>query len=351
MTQPAEPVLRTVAADLPLARLGPTHGYRFDGDSVHLRATFEHVLPAAHELSWSLQLWACPEVPVSAVRLDGHLVAEAWLPPLAEVDDTTMDFDVLAAATPPAGSAEWVMVLVLASAQEDRFDHIHDFANYPERERFALPRMPGKVGYCIESGRVRLEVEAIENPRSARNISGTLALELWALRAPYTGGNFEGVALAGVSVGTLAGAERWSALEFELPCTMPPNGNWHVVLMLREWVGTAYVTRDYTTFAEPLTLLPAETVAPAPKKNETKIPPAPAEAPKKTSRKSAAAVRTGKVDVNKSSVDEIAAIKGMTRALAEAIVAGRPFGAMEDLLGVRGIGEKRLAGLRGSLTV
>ena len=59
-----------------LARLSGPHGYRFDGDTVHLNAMFALLNPAAHDCSWALQLWACPSAPVTAQDLAGHIVAE-----------------------------------------------------------------------------------------------------------------------------------------------------------------------------------------------------------------------------------------------------------------------------------
>jgi hypothetical protein len=70
-----------------LARLSGPHGYRFEGDTVHLNAMFALLDPAAHQRLWALQLWACPSAPVSAQDLDGHLVAEVALPPMVELAD------------------------------------------------------------------------------------------------------------------------------------------------------------------------------------------------------------------------------------------------------------------------
>ena len=94
-----------------LARLSGSHGYRFDGDTVHLNAMFALLDAAAHEPSWALQLWACPSAPASASGLAGHIVAEVALPPMAELADETEHFEVSALAWPPAGAGEQVMVL------------------------------------------------------------------------------------------------------------------------------------------------------------------------------------------------------------------------------------------------
>src|SRR5271154_1812435 len=167
-----------------LARLSGPHGYRFDGDTVRLNAMFALLDPAAHERSWALQLWACPDAPVSPRDLAGHVVAEVALPPMGELADETEYFEVSAFALPPADRDEHVMVLVLASGRPGQFNDVHDFAVYPSRQEFIQPRMNGSVGYRIDGARVEISVESVENPRPEGNISGTLSLELWALSAP-----------------------------------------------------------------------------------------------------------------------------------------------------------------------
>src|SRR5665213_641594 len=87
-----------------LARLSGPHGYRFDGDTVHLNAMFALLDPAAHECSWALQLRACPSAPASARDLAGHIVAEVSLPPMSELADEVEHFDISAIAWPPAGA-------------------------------------------------------------------------------------------------------------------------------------------------------------------------------------------------------------------------------------------------------
>ena len=52
------------------------------------------------------------------------------------------------------------------------------------------------------------------------------------------------------------------------------------------------------------------------------------------------------VDVNHASIDELASLDGIGPKLAARIVAARPFGSLEDIAEVRGIGRGRLARLR-----
>jgi hypothetical protein len=235
-----------------LARLSQPNGYRFDGDSVHLHARLTVLDHTAYQHSWALQLWACPAIPASAGDLAGHVVAEVALPPMSEVADEIEHMDMSTLARPPAGGAEYFMVLVLAAGVAGRFDEVHDFVAYPSRQQFLQPRLRGRVDHRIEGDRVHLSVEHLENPREPANCSGTLALELWALATPYAGGAFEGTHLAGVSIGSLFGQTESTTTSFELPFFSPPAGDWHFVLMLREWTSAGYVTRDFSNFITPV---------------------------------------------------------------------------------------------------
>jgi hypothetical protein len=118
------------------------------------------------------------------------------------------------------------------------------------------PRLEGEVRQVINGDQVHVEVATVVNPREARNVSGTMSLELWALPAPYAGGRFEGAPLAGVVLGTLAGHEQWHGLAFDLAYTPPGPGTWHPVVMLREWIGNGYVTRDFVNVGAPLVIAP-----------------------------------------------------------------------------------------------
>lgn len=246
-----------------LARLSGPHGYRFDGDTVHLNAMFALLNPAAHDCSWALQLWACDRSPESAADLTGHIVAEVSLPPMAELADETEHFEVCAFASPPCGAGEYVMVLVLASGRPGQFNQIQDLAVYPCSEEFAQPRMIGRVSYRLDGARVHIAVDRVENPRPETNRSGTLSLELWALSEPFTGGRFQGHHLAGVEIGSVNGQSEFDPQAIDLAFNPPPAGNWQIVLMLREWTANGFVTRDFTNFATRFISAPVVEKAPA----------------------------------------------------------------------------------------
>jgi competence protein ComEA len=63
----------------------------------------------------------------------------------------------------------------------------------------------------------------------------------------------------------------------------------------------------------------------------------------------------GSVDVNRASADQLDELPGVGPTTAEAIIAHReqngPFGSVDELIDVRGIGEAKLEQLRDLVTV
>jgi hypothetical protein len=362
------------------AGLGANNGYTIEGDSVHLHADLVVYDATAADLrDWSLQLWACGGA-FSGGTITGHLVAEIGIGSLADFTATPSPLHATAAFHPPAGNGTFTMVLLLVAAPGE----IHGYTSYPRPETFLLPCLRGHVGYHLDGRRITLEVAAIENPRDESNLTGTLALELWAFPQPYSGGSFNGSPLAAAVLGTLAGQSEWNPPPLDLAFKAPPDGTWHFCLMLREWTGTGYTTRDYTNFAEPVAYTaeppaPGETpLTQAPFTSETttksSLDPVPvavtsappekparrAAAPKKKSAakpaptakpaaKAPPAAASGPVSVNKATAAELSKIKGLSKPVAAAIVAGRPFKTLDALLEVKGLGPKLYAKLKPSL--
>jgi len=58
-----------------------------------------------------------------------------------------------------------------------------------------------------------------------------------------------------------------------------------------------------------------------------------------------------KVDVNSATPEELAALPGLNETIAQAIVAGRPYEKIDDLLNVKGIGPKTLEKIQGLIAV
>lgn len=337
-------------------RIGFNHGYAFNGDSVRLDAELLVGNPGASAgQEWALQLWAC-EAPFAGQPVRGSKVAEL---PVGQLDSLNQNWvSAFTAALPPAGRAEHSMVLVLASGRDGQFDEVQDFANFPRTESFAQPRLTGTSGFSLGEQSVGLRVEGLENPRSVDNLSGTLSLELWALAAPYVAGTPDGVQLAAAELSPLAGQRSWHDLDLTLPLVARPAGTWHVALLLREWTAAGYATRDFANFSLPVSWAdaaaaqaveaePATKTGPVRKATAKTAPKAPA----KPAAKAAPANTAGRVSINGASAAELAAVKGLPKAAAAAIIAARPFKTLDELLTVKGIGAKLLDKLKGNLSL
>ena len=334
----------------PIARLGSSHGYALEGDTASLNAEIlfdETRLCGQH---WFLQLWAddaikIAEVPLGLLPVDGSCVVRAS----GSVE-----------AFPPAGQAAHSVSMVLVSD----LDGINDRAVYAQSLSLPQPRFGGTLCSSFTDEQVSLEISRIENPRPAANLSGTLALELWALDTPYSGGAWQGIPLASQIIGTLAGETELSDHRFSASITNLGEDA-HLILMLREWSPAGYITRDFLELPrrragslateatpkkaaakEPAVSAPAPVAAtPAP----AVATPAPAKSAK-TATKAVTAYATG-VSVNSATAKEITAVKGISDALARAIVAARPHKTIDDLLKVKGMGTKLLERVRGDLTL
>lgn len=332
-------------------RIGLNHGYAFDGDSVQLDAELLVTNPEeAADQEWALQLWAC-ETPFNGQPVAAAKIAEL---PVGALDTGSPAWvSAFTAACPPAGQAGHSMVLVLAAGRNGQFDQVLDYANFPRTETFVQPRLVGNTGFSVGETTVSLSADGIENPRSADNLSGTLSLELWALGAPYSNGIPEGVQLAASNIGSLAGQNGWQGLALDLPLAARPAGTWHIALLLREWTAFGYVTRDFTNFALPLSWEAEAVAAPAAKptaKAKTAAKPAGA-SPKAAVKPAKATTTSGSVSVNKASEAELAAVKGLPKAVASAIIAARPFKTLDELVKLKGMGVKMLDKLKGSLSL
>lgn len=346
----------------PAAHLGELHGYCFDGDFVQINAEMNFSDAAlSPEKAWSLQLWAS-EGGYPANKLAGVMVAEIGV-------DAVAGWSTLVggvAALPPAGTAQQVMALALVADGE-----LVDLAVYPVLESFVQPSLRGMVSCAVADEQATLKVETIDNPRPADNLSGTLALEVWALDAPYAGGLHLGTPVASVILGVLAGGNDWSASEFSVHAALPETAKF-LTVMLREWTSAGYVTRDYRNFAA----TPAKVEAPVAAKAAAKAKPAakakaavastpavaakpapvakaaPAAKPEKAAAVPAAKPASAKgVSINTASEAELAAIKGLPRDVAKAIVAGRPYAKLDDVVKAKGMGLKKLAKLRDLLVL
>lgn len=380
--------MNTTHPSHPPARLGANHGYSIDGDVATIHADVEVLNHALLTGDWALQLWAC-DSPHSGGALSGVIVAEAAVGAGADDAETHRRFVAETGARVPGGLRDYAMVLVLASGRDGHHGQVHDFANYPARQRFITPHLEGSVGYEIDGDQVLLKADAVRSPRDVDNLSGSLRLELRAMQTPHAG-NSEGQLLGRLELGRLRGQDVLTNIAERVAYRPASAGRWDVVLMLREWAGTAgWVTRDYASFAIPYEVdepvateaatptteaddrlaTPAQDpassatnsapVAPVATESAALIEAPPVSGATASVRATAAAAGAGAtatpfragVSVNHASLVELAAVKGLSRAVAREIVKGRPYESLAALLDVRGIGPKLLLRLREHLSL
>lgn len=201
----------------------------------------------------------------------------------------------------------------------------------PEKNVIEPPQLAlsGQCAYAVEGARVVLTIEQIANNRPLDNLSGTLAVELWALAQPYTGGLFEGQPLAATMLGELRGAHVLNDCRYDLIFTPPTAGYEYFTLMLREWENGAFVTRDWQSIEVPAA---TETVVEAAVTEAAPVP--------ETAAVVAPAVVKKGISINTATEAEIAAVQGVSKKIASAIVAQRPYQTLDKLKKVKGVGEK-----------
>lgn len=114
----------------------------------------------------------------------------------------------------------------------------------------------GNVGYTTSGQTATLTADSIQNFDLA-GVSGGLRMELWALNAPYTGGQFNGFPLAQYNVAGIPGGASVSNVNSgSIPFTMPPPGTWTFTIFLTEYAGSdfdnGYVVKDARNFSPPV---------------------------------------------------------------------------------------------------
>ena len=319
---------RLVTASLPAAAIGTHCGYRFVGDTVELNADIQCYSAAHAGLDWALQLWADDAIKIAELPL-GQLFPDNQ--GKVEVDGSTT-------AMLPAGGSYHALSLRLVAGFNGVYDCLHDQRNFDVLQGFQQPRLKDPVACRLVGDELVLDIAAIENPRDADNLSGTLVLELWSLASPYFGGAWVGTQIASMVIGCLHGQTDWTDCHYtEHVEPFPEDGD--LTLMLREWTETGYVTRDYRSLPCPRVTAPMESVADQPA----------AEAPPAINPEDIAKAKSSaedQISVNRASVEEICGRKGISRNVARAIVESRPFESFDDLLRVKGIGPKLLEKVR-----
>lgn len=347
------------------AAIAGNHGYRIDGDVAVLNAHLAASDCDATNVRWALQLWACEE-PHAGGCVSGIKVAEVDVDLSCATPGTSQHVCAESPLQLPATGRDYAMVLVLASGASGSFEQVHDFANYADRQPFLAPRLDGAVGYVIEGGEVELHADGVFNPRPATNRSGSLALELRAVPIDAAGGGSP-IVLATSPLGCLSGQCALSPAKQRAPFSPPPVGTWRLVLVLVEWTPWGFADRAARTFETPYRSTACEDkfeiAAPAAGKASVAVVSAvcptdvashaegPPAATPPAERQRDGGQRGSRVSIQTASVEDLSQVKGLTRKLAQEIVKARPFRSVDELVRVRGIGEKTARKLRGLLTL
>ncbi|MGF1452315.1 MAG: hypothetical protein ACFB21_09625 [Opitutales bacterium] len=236
------------------------------GDTITFRIErLENI--ATDPLEPALQLWACPEAPGNE-SATGVRLAEITLPPLEPGHtEERLSRQALVEAT-LKGSYH----LVLAVAKGAGSDQWEDQRVLSEDFTFEHPTLIDPVSFEVGLRGTEVVLAGYMNPRVEDNVSGSLSLELWALPEPFRDGAPEGHCIGQLLQGTLPGQEKRTDLRLRyLPAELG-GGAHYLALLLREWNGKTYLTRDYRNTSEALswpietqvTIGPSEPLAVAP---------------------------------------------------------------------------------------
>jgi hypothetical protein len=109
--------------------------------------------------------------------------------------------------------------------------------------------MSGTIAYTYLGATAVLTADRIDN-NDYYGYSGTLRLELWASPTPYVGIAQFGYKLAQYSVGQLtAGYYYYDVSSGNVPFVPPPDGTYHMTMLLTEFDGYDFAVRDYLAFS------------------------------------------------------------------------------------------------------
>lgn len=208
-------------------------------------------------------------------------------------------------------------------------------------------------GYTINENKIHINVDKINNNRDKDNISGSLSIELWALPEFYDGSHFSNAhCMTSVDIGEIYGQHFLENCQYDLTLDNPPAGVWNLCLMLREFNGIGYETKDYRNFNVPYFVdlksnIVSDNVVSCNIKEESKCINEletyninNKKIVKKTTPKVTKSIE--KISLNSASESDIVKIKGVSKNLASLIVANRPYKSTDELLKVKGVGKKLL---------
>ncbi len=223
-----------------------------EGDCVTLNISgLENKGPAVKPI---VQVWAAPRVPSKTDPI-GILLGEMQMLELAE-KSTVEDVRLYLSPLDSVIGEFYIFVTVKPNADVVTID---DMYVLPEKYNFIHPRILEPVSLTFSEDAYALSVAGIENPREKGNVSGSLCLELWAFTTPFQGGAPSGIHLGGIENLKVIADKPMGPIENIFKPTLPV-GKFYLALLLREWAGACYVTRDYLTYPKIMALPVKKTI-------------------------------------------------------------------------------------------
>lgn len=210
--------------------------------------------------------------------------------------------------------------------------------------------------YRILNDRIVISIQKIANNRVNHNLSGTLRVQMCALpltRDPRA----EPLILASTTIGEINDQHCLVDCVYDLIFQQPPTGSWQLCLQLSEWNGDDYVACDIAYFSLPyhveltdaeLTHIEPSVVEPETVQEAHSVNTAGRPEPVK---KNATGYSAGYLAINKSKVDQLLKVKGVSKNVLKKLAAERPFPSDKAVLNVKGMGPVMLAKVIHSLSL
>lgn len=152
---------------------------------------------------------------------------------------------------------------VIAVKNYNNGGNLYDFTLYQTTPE---PDISGFVSYNIDFARssVRLTADSVRN--KGGGLTGTLRLELWALDRPYDpAGGSNGYQLASHQFRQQVSRDTpYEAIDYRLQFSAPPDGTYHIALLLSQFVDGEFLIFDWRNFTETVYLAEPDSVFPYP---------------------------------------------------------------------------------------
>lgn len=324
--------LGPVLATTPVFFLDGNNGYRIQGGLVSLFAD-RIQSPGNFSGDLSLQLWAC-EAPFSGNQLVGHQLATVTLGTLFSGNAFVDAVDTVVGQVPTSGTFHMVLALV---ESQNGASYIHDWRGYALTETFASvkeidhPELPAAPVEGVSADDVNEAIEALKADEVAHPMESKAAEKA---QQSDTTKQAEKPAVDATKVARDATAKPVEKpAKKETPTAAKPTNAAESAPATKstnaaESAPAAKTSKVAETATAAATAPKAKTVEAQPKQARTLQP------------------VDARVDVNKAKAEEIAAVKGVTKPMAQRIIEGRPYRKLEELLNVKGIGQQLLDRIR-----